>query len=494
MLFCMTMISRQYMSIISLRFRTMTLGALVIAILGFQIGCHHALAPTLASSRREIWVDAFAPPGGDGSPTRPLKQLPGLFLAADYHLRSGVYEGPFEFPDEISVEGHGQVVLTSRAEKTVSMHGGALKNLLIQGGHTALSVESNSTVHLELLELSGFSQFGVQAAGATINVINIRIDAQIPDTMGMRLNDTHLTAKHVALSGSLHRGLWLTKSEFEIDALNSTGPKTVLHLEGTQGLLQHANLAAGTGPAIVLQGSTLRLHKSEVLGFEFGVLASDNSSLTVSDVRFASPLMAAISALDTKVTVRKSVFLKPGSFGALQLLNDESVINEVVIKDARDAAMVIRKGQAELRDVRIEGVTTLDGVEGHGIQVRDALAVLSDISIQDCEGASVLVSHFSRVNIHTLVSHRNRLGALLVDNHSQVFAEKIEATASRENDVVALEQSEVNIDTLNTRQETPMWADCTQGAKVVVQSLVWSHETLPPQPCVDVKRKVRQLP
>src|SRR5262245_30643699 len=65
----------------------------------------------------ELWVDASALEGGDGTEARPLKTL-GAALesaravgAAHVHVRTGLYRGPFTLPAGWAIDGPESAVL-----------------------------------------------------------------------------------------------------------------------------------------------------------------------------------------------------------------------------------------------------------------------------------------------------------------------------------------------------------------------------------------------
>src|SRR5690349_11779507 len=79
-----------------------------VAVIG---GCTPRTAPppapgtpvAVAVAPLELWLDASAPGGGDGTEARPYRALGEALLRAGaaplrLHLRTGLYQGPFELP------------------------------------------------------------------------------------------------------------------------------------------------------------------------------------------------------------------------------------------------------------------------------------------------------------------------------------------------------------------------------------------------------------
>jgi hypothetical protein len=458
---------------------------IVIGVVVFVIGC----APRVAvgkMSAAEIWVDAYAPVGGTGDKTSPLKTIPQIKSQTVLHLHSGIYEGPFVFDVPIEIIGHGQVVLSSTSGTTLTMRSGALRNLSIQGGSVGLQVNPGSSVELNHVTVTGFREIGIQSEQSKIQINTIQIESAIPNSKGLHASNGLLSAQHVSLRGSLWVGLHLDSVRAQIDDFNSLGLKTALRISGGEATVSHADISGGQGPAMVVSGTILKGTHWNITGHEFALLAQKKSAVSLQHVKLEGQQRAAIASLNSTLHLSDSEILKSGSYGALQLMDSNSTVEHVTIRQAMDVGILVRKGTGSLKDIHILGVNTSGNSEGDGIQVRDATATLSDLSISDSNGAGVFVSHYAKTDISNYISRHNHFGALMVDRMSKVTVKNLASMASQEPDVTALESCEVKIEFMQTDNEIPFWADCENGSNINVKSLT-SKVPPPPSRCVVVE-------
>lgn len=462
---------------------------LVAAILFLAIGCVRApIVTTPPAGPLELWVDAFAPEGGDGGVSAALKQLPALSQPAHLHLRSGLYRGPFSFPGGTHVEGHGEAVLFVEGPEPVVTASAplSLSRLRVQGG--GVGVLATAPVSLSAVKFSGHRVAGVQVLDAGVTGEHLEFTSSVASVVGLDAVNALVSLEDVKVLGPMMHGVRTADSDVKTSKLTSEGPATAL--QTIRGTLEATGLQAAGGMRAAISVSKTRATISgvKVTGHEFAVLGL-GGEVQMSAVVSRGAVAGGVSLVDSKATLKDVTIERAGHLGGVQLLGAESTVDRLTVTDTWASGLLVRKGKATIGAIEVRGIhgeRGLDGTlaSGDAVQVRDAEVTLARLDASDLDGAGVYASNFGLVRAGVIEVSNAGFGAVVVERKSRLTAERIVSRGSRGPSVAVPEDGVLVVKSLTAQGgDVAVWADCDSGSRVTVQQ-VTEGTTLPRLRCL----------
>ncbi len=427
----------------------------------------------------EIWVDAFSQPGGDGRRETPLKALPSPLPPAAFHLRSGIYEGPFELLPGASLEGHGEVVLTSDAATTLTATGATLRNVTIQGGATGLAARD---VTLERVTFSGQRQLALRVDG-TLTARGLHAQASLEGVDGLVGKAARVDVSNARFQGGFRRGVDVSGGELRLSGVHFEGAKTAVRALDTRSTIDGVDAAGGSAAALFVAGGSLHAKGVDVHGYEFGVQLAREVDAQLSDVSVRGSSQSCISAEKTKLVLERARLTRCGPGGALALLDSVTTAAELMVRESRELGLFVRKGEATLSRLDVQGVE-----KGDALHVRDATVRLTDSMLSDCEGSGLFVSAAARVTGNGLQVERAAQSAVFVERGSSLELGALLVRGGAGPAVLVPDAATVKLGSLSVSggREQPVYAECSLGARVEVKRLESTIEQLPSR-CVTTR-------
>lgn len=449
------------------------MGVLVAVLLG---ACARAPPVVVAEAPREVWVDAFAPEGGDGSRGAALKQVPVLGAAAHLHLRSGLYRGPFVFPPGSQVEGHGEVVLFDEGAGPVATSEGplSLQRLSVQGGR--VGVLANAPLVLEQVKFSGHRVAAVQVIDAGVTGQQLEVTARVDGVIGLDATNASVSLRAVKLLGPLAQGVRARDSTVALAQVTSEGPATAVQTLGGALELDGLRAAGGMRTAISVTGTRARLSGLEVTGHEYAVLGR-GGELQVDGLLARGPQRGGVSMLDAAVRLSKVTVERAGGLGGAQLMGCTSQVQSLTVRDTQAWGLFVRKGRATVTELTAEGIRGEPGVDGamglgDALHVRDAEVEVARLVARGLDGAGLYASSFAVVKAGSLEVSGAGTGAVVVDRKSVVTAERVTSRGNRGPALAAPEDGLLSVDVLDAQGgDVTVWADCATGSFVTVKAV-----------------------
>jgi hypothetical protein len=461
-------------------------------LLGF-LGCAHVTSRVPVETPA-IWVDASAAEPGDGSADRPFRTLTAaLAPRARIRIRTGMYEGPFSLPDDVALEGQGNVVLFSeRAPVTVKATRAKFNDIFIQGG--AVGLEVTEGVEASQLRLSGQRELGaVVRKGASLRMLDSSLDGTVPDIDGIVAEPgSSVTLKNVFVTGAFRRAINSVEAVVALDGARFLGSKEAVHGERGTVTLENVTVAGGRGPAIFLAGATATLKRIEVQGHEYGLLARE-VTLNLDGFHSARSQLAGLALVQAKAELANITIEDSGSLAAIQLLQVLGSVREVEIKRAQAFGILWRDGagsitRAKIYSVAAEGTSSSNQTGGDALHLRGVDATVRGIDVRDAQGSGLFATMAAKVDVEDLSCNRCGYGVVLVERHASVKAKQLKSAYTKVSalsvpDVGSLEVLDIDAD---SPPGTLVYAECSQGAKVTLHREGITGSTWTNSPCISV--------
>lgn len=458
----------------------------LVALCLLVVGCVRVPEPVVGDEvhRVEVWVDAFSPPGGDGTSTRPLKVVPQLVSAGwVVHLRSGLYPGPVVLGDGARLEGLGEVVLTGEAGQTVVTAANAtLEGLSVQGG--AIGLEAGPGVVVRRAHFSGQRKQAVVVHGS-LTMSQTRLEASVEGIEGVAVDrGASLELDDVKFTGGFRRAVQTEGGTLRLRTVSGEGPKTLVHAIDATSHLENLRSVLGSGPALFFAGGRLQLAGAELIGHEYSVLLARGVDATLSNVKARGALEGCLSAIASKLSLSASSFTGCGPIGALTLQESQAQVTDVEITSSRELGIFAKKGTLGLRDVRVSQISADEaGSLGDALHVRDGAAVssLGSLTFSDLGGSGLFASSFSEVRLAAISVERARSSALFVERGATVSIRAALVRGGGGPSVVVPDKASVELESLSVSggNEMPVYAECRAGATVVLGRLESTVQQLP---------------
>lgn len=438
--------------------------------------------------RPELWVDAFSPPGGDGSSARPLKALPQpVPPGALVHLRSGLYPGPFVLGDGARLEGLGEVVLTGEAGQTVLTAAEAsLDGVSVQGG--AIGLEAGPGVVVTRASFSGQRKQAVVVHGQ-LSLSEARFEGSVEGIDGVVVDrGASLQLANARFTGGFRRAVMTEGGTLELQSVSAEGARTLVHALEATSRLAGLRSTLGSGPALFFAAGTVTMEDAEVSGHEYAVQLARGADARVGHLRAHGALQACVAASASTLRLSASSLAGCGPGGGLSLVRSQTSLTDVEITSARELGVFVSNGRLSLMGLRVAKVTGSGESLGDALHVRDEAQVSSlggAIVFSDLEGSGLFVSSFAQVRLHGLTIERARSSALFVEREARVSIGALLVRGGGGPAVVVPSAASVELDSLSVAggAEMPIYAECQAGAKVSVVRLESTVEQLPSQ-CV----------
>lgn len=460
------------------RDRGLRFSDLRVALFLLVVGCVRVPQPVVREEvhRPEVWVDAFSPPGGDGSSAHPLKAVPQPVPAASIvHLRTGLYPGPFVLGDGARLEGLGEVVLTGEAGQTVVTAANAtLEGLSVQGG--AIGLEAGAGVVVTRAHFSGQRKQAVVVHGS-LSLSQTRLEASVEGIDGVVVDrGASVELSSTKFTGGFRRAVLTDGGTLTLRNVTGEGPKTLVHAIDATSVLEGVRSVLGSGPALFFASGTLRLAGAELSGHEYSVQLARGVDATLSNVQARGALEGCIAASASKLSVTASSFTGCGPGGALGLQDCQAQVTNVEITSSRELGIFANRGTLGLLDVRISKIAADgEGALGDALHVRDGALVssLGNLTFTDLGGSGLFASSFAEVRLASVSVERARTSALFVERGAKVNIRALLVRGGAGPAVVVPDKASVDLESLSVSggNEMPIYAECRAGATVVLGRL-----------------------
>ncbi len=412
--------------------------------------------------RPERWIDANSP----DEARRAFAPQSGYLT----RVAAGQYEVRGPLPDDVELvgSGAGEVVLHVVGD-TLEVQRAALRHLSVRGGRVGLTARGALT--LEDVSFSGQRAAAVRVEPTgTLAMTGGSVEGAHPRSSGIVLLGRSAELSRVAFRGALLRAVAVEAGDVRLSDVESLGAAEALHVGGGRAVATRVRAGGGRGPAFAVNDGELTLRDVDVSGHEYAVLAGQRSTLVVDGLRSERAALAAVGLVEASATLSHLAVTRPGSYGAVQSLDSRTRIDDLAVDGATDVAVIARLGSLEARGVRVRGVRGADGTGGDGLMIRDAVADLRDVVVEDAEGSGVVATQVATVSLDGLTCRRCRWGALLVERRSVAKARNVAAEDAREPAVSVPGEAVLELDGLAVRGEGPaLWAECAPGARVVLR-------------------------
>lgn len=427
---------------------------------------------------RVVYVDERGFEDGDGSRERPLKSLrralesnSGTFTV---ELASGLYEGPFELRENVTVRGRSNaVVLHAASGVVVSAIGGRLEQLTVQGGVTGIRVAG--AVTLLQISLSGQRQTGIEVISGVLTASGVELAASVSETVGLAVREgAKVRMEGGAWRGPFRRGVEVHGGRAELTAVRFDDSVIALHLRAGTAEVKKASARGGRGPAFIVGSGILALEEATIEGHEYGVLAGKGADLLAYIVTVQKTERAAFAFSGAKGVLRNVTVRDGGAFGGIQLSGSEVKLVSVDVSATAAGGIVINEGEVSVEKARIAAIRNLDGSSGDGILVRGGKATISDLVVSGVEGAGVVSGSHGSVTLNKALISGAAHGALVADSKGQLTASNVIAENIHEGVFAAIEGATMKVDGAEVRStyDVPLtWADCPSGATLELRRI-----------------------
>ncbi|MFZ5438452.1 MAG: hypothetical protein ACOZQL_00520 [Myxococcota bacterium] len=437
------------------------------------VGCVRPTPPEVAPHvpRPELWVDAFSPAGGDGTAARPLRTLPQeLPKGTTVHVRSGVYPGPFRC-DGATVIGHGEVVLTGdTSETTVVARGCGLEALSVQGGQRGVLAEAGTS--LTRVRFSGQRRLAAELVGPA-TLADVTLVASVEGIDGLLVRGRGLAAAGLTFEGGFRRALALQQAEGVVRRVRAEGARTAVHALDSTLELEGVTASAGSGPALFFAGGKTTLRDVAVQGHEYGLQVGRAAELHARGVRVRGTAQACVSAVQATVTLEALDLARCGLGAGLELLDSRTTLDGLELDGTPDLGVLVREGAATIRHAHIAHVSRSGEALGDAIHVRSCVARIDDARVTDVAGSALFASAGAEVSVGGLEVERAGDVSLFVERASTVKLERVLVRGGGGPALLVPDRARVELGALSVAggNEAPIYAECAQGAVVLVGRL-----------------------
>jgi len=448
----------------------------------------------------ELWVDAHAPEGGDGTPGRPLRRLTDAFAPAaphrQVHLSPGLYPGPFVVPDGTELVGGSAAVLTGEGSVTVLFAQGSvtLRRLLVQGG--AVGIDVAGAVRMDEVRLSGQRQIGVSVGpGAALEARGAVLEASVSEAVGLLLGP----GASVALTGLSFDGPWRRGIEARapgrllIERTRFRGSVTALHLRDGSAELSDVAVSEGRGPGLYVVGGTLRLRRVQVRGQEYALLTGTGATVEAEDLTSTRADRAGVGVVNARARFTRLTITEAGTFGGLQTVASEVAVQGLQVEDIAGHGVSMRGGSLAIDGGTVRRTHDPEGAGGDGLQLRGGRADLTGLTVEDTAGSCLLAAEGAEATVTGCSLVRCRTAGLVVESAAHLVASEVSVRSTGGPAAVATGDGRLVLRgfSATSAAEGLLWAECAAGARVTASDV---RGTLPVLPCIEVLRTPPRSP
>jgi len=436
----------------------------------------------------ELFIDASAAPGGDGSRTRPFRALADAPAHGRLRLASGVYPGGVVLED-VELVGGPAVVLAATAPATCVRTRGTvrLEQVQVQGGASGVVVESGRAT-LASVSLSGQRGPAVEVgAGAELVVTGSTFQASVSSFPGVRvLPGGKAELAQVRFQGPFRRAVDASQpAALRLSGVQSQDAVSGLWLSGGTALVESMEVRGGRGPGIYVAGGMLQLRDVRVGGHEYGLLTGDGARVEGRGLRSAGAERAGLALVMSKGTLEDVHVESAGPMGGVQLVGSEVRIRGLEVQGGRSSGLVARNAQLTLEGGTFVGPRAPDPAEGDAIQIRGGRATLGSLRVQDCSGIGVLAAEAASVTLGRTTVSGAAVAGLAVETEASLTATEVSIERTNGPAVLVTERATARLRSMIARanRDGPLWAECSQGVEVEIDG--WGGDASPvPAPCV----------
>jgi hypothetical protein len=450
-----------------------------------------ATGPAAAPQGLELWVDAQAAEGGDGSAARPLRRLEAALAGPEphrlVHLAPGLYPGPFLALDGTELVGGSAAVLTAPAGVTVLEARGAvsLKRLLVQGG--TLGLGSQGQLRLEDVHFSGQRVGAVAvAAGGSLFAERVVFEASVSGAVGLLVaSEARAQLLGCSFEGPWQRGieahapesLAVTKSHFR-------GAVTALHLRGGSAELSDITIAEGRGPGLYVGGGRLGLQRVQVNGHEYALLTGSGAVVEAEDFSSTRADRAGVAVVNSKAHFLRLTITSAGTFGGLQCVASEVSVDGLRVEDVAGVGVFMRSGSLRVDGAVVARTRDPDGSSAEGMQLRGGRATLSNLTVREASGACVMAAEGADVVLSQATLERCHTAGLVTESGAHLATSAVTVQSSDGPGAVATGDGALVLSGFRTvSTDGVVWAECASGAQVTASEVAGA---LPALPCIQV--------
>jgi hypothetical protein len=436
----------------------------------------------------ELFVDASAAPGGDGSRERPFRALTDAPRHGRLRLAAGIYPGAVVLEDVELVGGPAVVLAATPPAACIRTRGAVrLERVQIQGGATGVVVESGRTV-LASASLSGQRGAAVEvAAGAELLLTDSTVQASVSAVPGVRvLAGGKAELVQVRFQGPFRRAVDATQpSVLRLRQVQTQDAVTGLWLKGGSAVVEGMEVRGGRGPGLYVAGATVQLRDVRIEGHEYGLLTGDGARIDGRGLRSTGAERAGFGLVKSKGVLEDVHVESAGPMGGVQIVASEVRLRGLDVQGGRSSGLVARDADLTLEGATFRGPAGVDPSDGDAVQIRGGRATLGDIRVQDCTGVGVVVAEASEVGLgRTTVSGAGVAGvAVETEAHLTATDVSIERTAGPAVLVTDRGRAQLRAMTARYNRDGALWAECSQGVDVEVDG--WTGDVSPtPAPCI----------
>ena len=436
----------------------------------------------------ERFLDASAPPGGDGSRERPFRALADAPAHGRLRLASGVYAGGVLLED-VELVGDGAVVLTAsppgpcvRARGTVRLEG-----VQLQGGAAGLMVEAGRTT-LEAVQLSGQRAAAIEVAGgAAVVLARSTLQASVSGLPGLRVAPGgQAELREVRIQGPFQRAVEAARpAALRLSGVQVQDAVTGLWLSGGTAVVERLEVRGGRGPGLYVAGGSLQLRDVQVTGHEYGLLTGEGARVDGRGVRSTGAERTGLALVKSKAVLEDVHVDSAGQLAGVQLVSSEVRLRGLEVQGGRSSGLVTRDAQLTLEGASFSGPRAADPLEGDAIQIRGGRASLSGLRVQDCSGIGILAAEAAVVGLTRSTIGGAGVAGLSVETEARLVATDVVVERTAGPAVLVTDRGVAQLRGLTTwtNRDGPLWAECSQGVEVEIDG--WTGDVRPAAaPCV----------
>ena len=436
----------------------------------------------------EMFVDASAPPGGDGSRARPFRGLADAPARGRLRLAAGVYPAGVAL-EGVELVGGPAVVLAGTPPAACLRTRGAvrLEGVQVQGGAGGLVVESGKTT-LASVSFSGQRGPAVEvAAGAELVVTGSRLQASVSGNPGVRvLPGGKAELREVRFQGPFQRAVEATgPASLRLTKVQVQDAVTGLWLSGGAGVVASMEVRGGRGPGLYVAGATLQFQNLRVEGHEYGLLTGAGARVEGRGVRSTGAERAGVALVKSKGALDDVHVESAGPMGGVQLVSSEVRLRGLEVQGGRSSSLVARDSQLTLEAGVVTGPRTSDPLEGDAVQIRGGRATLGGLRVSDCSGIGVLAAEGATVTLSRSTVSGAGVAGVAVETLARLEATGVSVDRTEGPAVLVTDRGVARLHGMTSRgnRDGALWAECSQGVEVEIDG--WTGDVTPmPAPCV----------
>lgn len=434
----------------------------------------------------EVWVDASAPAGGDGSRERPKRTLPEALgaSAARVHLKSGLYSGPVSLAPGTQLVGHGEVVVfADGAEPWAAQAVDArLENVHLQGGQVGLLALGR--VSLFKVGFSGQRATAVRAAPeSVVGLEQVRLEGTLSGTTGLEVAAGATARVSESRATGAFRKALSSEGTLVVDGFETEGPSTAVHVGGGDAVVGRVRAVGGSGPAVFCGAASLKVDGLVVDRHEYGV-QSRGAQVVLRNLLVRRTQSAGLALVTSRSEVWEASLEQPGTYAGVQVMEGEALLSRVRVLDAIATGIVVKGSTATLEKVTVARVTP-DGVganqtNGDGLEIRGGTVTLKQVEVNDVHGVGVVAANHAVLGGRQLTVIRAGVAGLLVEQESRADLAEVVVVAPGQVGFVVPDKSSLTVGPAAVTPPSTPWvyAECAVGAAV---TLTPSRGARPPE-------------